>query len=393
MADLAPVPAPRSPFDGWRGWVVGIVVIGLLVAVAKPWGGEPRAVPAPSAAAVVAASPDASVAIPEPAEAVSQAFDLAAFGDLAPGPAWTLVTSHARTPLDLLARPIDGSGPVPSWSGDGGGEGIVAGPVIDLGTTDDLGALAIAHPDDVSLATVRLWRFATDGAGPRRVELDAVPSPWPVAHVEVLAHRDPAMAPDRVLAWEAGLYRLDLLIAPLGEVRSLMLSVRQGRATAAMPSDSRDDDGRAFQRSTLRLLPATANLWALGAYLSGWRRETSMPGCGVAQIWQATDPSDGCWPIPLGRTDAIGVNLLTDAVTSIDLHLVDPLPGPAGSLSQIAVDGRVGLAFVRAPDGGLDDGIYRLDVGTSAGERLTWYMEVGPIGRAVATYYEASISR
>ena len=393
MADLAPVPAPRSPFDGWRGWLVGIVVIGVLVAVAKPWGSEPRADPVPSAAGVVAASPDASVAVAEPADAVSQAFDLAAFGDLVPAPAWTLVTSHARTPLDLLALPIAGSGPVPSWSGDGGGEGIVAGPVIDLGTTDDLGALAIAHPDDVSLATVRLWRFATDGAAPRRVELDPVPSPWPVSHVEVLAHRDPAMAADRVLAWDAGLYRLDLLIAPIGEVRSLMLSVRQGRATAETPSDSGDDDGSPFQRSTLRLLPAAANLWALGGYLSGWRRETARSGCDVADIWLATDPRDGCWPVPLGQTDAIGVNLPSDAVTSIDLRIVDPLPGPAGSLSQIAVDGHVGLAFVRAPDGGLDDGIYRLDVGTSAGERLTWYLEVGPIGRAVATYYEASTSR
>jgi hypothetical protein len=392
MAALAPVPAPRSPFDGWRGWAVGIVVIGILVAVAKPWGGGPEGRPAPSAVAVSSADADGPMALPPPAAPAGQPFDLAALGDLAPGPAWTLVTSHARTPLEHLERPTGGPDPRPSV--ESVGEGIVAGPVIDLGTTDDLGALAIAHPSEVSLAAIRLWRFATDGDGPSRVELDPVPSPWPVGHVAVLAHRDAATGPDRVLAWEAGLYRLDLLIEPVGAVRSVMLSVRPGRTASGSPPDETVTDATTpFQRSTLRMLPAAANLWALGGYLSGWHRETARSGCAVADIWQATDPSDGCWPVPLGRTHAVGVNLATAAVTSIDLRLVDPLPGPAGSLSQIAVDGRAGLAFVRAPDGGLDDGIYRLDVGTSAGERLTWYLEVGPFGRAVASYYEASISR
>jgi hypothetical protein len=142
----------------------------------------------------------------------------------------------------------------------------------------------------------------------------------------------------------------------------------------------------------LRLLPRTANLWAVGGYLSGWYRDTAQPGCAVADIWQA-DARDGCWPVPLGPTDAVGVNLIGDAVTSIGLRLVDPLPGPAGITSQLDVDGQAGLAFVRAPAGGLADGIYRLDVGTSEGLRLIWYLEVGPIGRAVARFYERAASR
>ena len=113
----------------------------------------------------------------------------------------------------------------------------------------------------------------------------------------------------------------------------------------------------------------------------------------MAEIWQATDPRDGCWPVPLGPTDAVGVNLIDADVTSIGLRIVDPLPGPAGSTSQLDVDGQSGLALVRAPAGGLADGIYRLDVGTADGMGLTWYLEVGPIGRAVAQFYERSTSR
>jgi hypothetical protein len=111
----------------------------------------------------------------------------------------------------------------------------------------------------------------------------------------------------------------------------------------------------------------------------------------VSELWRAADPRDPCWPVPLGPTDAIGVNLDTP-VTRIDLALVDPLPGPAGAASRLSVDGRRGLAYVQAPDGGLADGIYRLDVATVGGP-LTWYLEVGPIGRAVAEYYASATSR
>jgi hypothetical protein len=146
-----------------------------------------------------------------------------------------------------------------------------------------------------------------------------------------------------------------------------------------------------FEPSALRLLPPAANLWALGSYLSGWRRMDAPAACRVAEIWRATDPGDPCWPVPLGPTAAVGVNLDT-TVTGIDLALVDPLPGPAGGMSQLEVGGRQGLAYVAAPAGGLGDGIYRLDVATLRGP-LTWYLEVGPIGRSVAEYYASATSR
>jgi hypothetical protein len=175
-----------------------------------------------------------------------------------------------------------------------------------------------------------------------------------------------------------------------------MLTVRAGAAGAGETEARGDEPSRStqsFQPSTLRMLPEAANLWSSGRILSGWHRETADATCRVAEIWRATDPDESCWPVPLGRTAAVGVNLPADVVTSIDLLGIDPLPGPVVAGSRLDVDGLAGRALVRAPLGGLPDGIYRLDVGLGSGTRLTWYLEVGPIGRAVAHYYEASASR
>jgi hypothetical protein len=397
MADLAPVPGQRSPFDGWRGWVVGVVVIGMLVAVAKPWGSDAEtAVASPSA-------PNASARVAqEPAPVPTTAgriFDPFLLGPTAPSAAWAILAPRGLTALDFLAAdPVASPSAGPAVDPSAPSPDVVAGPVVELGTTDDPGALAIAHPREVSLGAIRLWRFTPDGS-PARVDLDRLAAAWAAPHVAVLGHRRSDMEPDVVLGWDPGLYRLDLLIEPGDAVRSVMLVVRPGRdATSGEPGGAAaggDEPPRAssaFERGALRLLPRTANLWAVGGYLSGWNRDTALPGCGVAEIWQA-DPRDGCWPVPLGPTDAVGVNLIGDDVTSIGLRTVDPLPGPAGSTTRLDVDGQSGLAYVRAPAGGLTDGIYRLDVGTADGMQLTWYLEVGPIGRAVAQFYERSTSR
>jgi hypothetical protein len=398
MADLAPVPGQRSPFDGWRGWVVGVVVIGILVAVAKPWGSDADTTALASPSAPIASTRVAGDPTPRPT-AVGRIFDPFLLGPTAPKAAWAILTPRGLTALDFLtADPVATPSARPASAPAGPGPDVVAGPVVELGTTDDAGALAIAHPREVSLGTIRLWRFTPEGS-PTRVDLDALTAAWAAPHVAVLGHRRTDMEPDVILGWDPGLYRLDLLIEPADAVRSVMLVVREGRdgSSAGVSEPAAGDEpprgSSAFERGALRLLPRTANLWAVGGYLSGWYRHDSKPGCAVAEIWQATDPRDGCWPVPLGPTDAVGVNLIDDDVTSIGLRIVDPLPGPAGSASQLDVDGQSGLALVRAPAGGLADGIYRLDVGTADGRGLTWYLEVGPIGRAVAQFYERSASR
>lgn len=387
MAELRRVPGPRSPFDGWRGPAVGIVVIGIALAVAKPWGDAPPAA-RPDPTATLAPTPAPISRVP-----VGRILDPAAFGVEAPPAEWAILTAEKTIRLDFLDR-ADADPPVEPESDDEGSGPIVSGPVVELGTTDDVDAIVIAHPADRSITVIRAWQFV-DGGAPRRLELGRLASPWAVDHVEVVGRRRSEMGADRVLPWPPGLYRIDLLVEPFGRVRSIMADVAPGEDGMVATDDlePRVDD-TVFDRSMLRLLPDTANLWAAAGYLSGWRRPTSGPGCRIVEIWQATDPADACWPLPLGRTDAIGVNL-TDgrAVASIDLRAVDPLPGPTRVVAELDVDDRPGRALVRDPRGTLDDGIYRLDVATTDGEGLTWYVEVGPIGRAVATFYEASTSR
>lgn len=387
MAELSRVPAPRSPFGGWRGPLVSVVVIGVLAAVAKPWGASP----APDRA-VASATPDTTTP-PVLLEPIGRAYDPTRFGTVAPPADWAIVTASGTTSLAFLETPE--SGPAVSTI-DAPATPIVSGPVVDLGTTDDVDVALLTHPIATTLSAVRLWRFV-DGAAPRRVELDRrLEAPWPAGHIAVIAQRQSGMEDGRVLPWSAGLYRLDLLIEPEGRVRSVMLHVAPGSRDPAAHDGAIEPPrtGESFRPSTLDLLPDSANLWSAGGFLSGWRRETSHPGCRVAEIWRATDPADECWPVPLGRTNAVGVNLPGgEAVSAIELEGIDPLPGPIDLLAQTNVAGRAGLALVREPVGILPDGIYRLDVRTTRGDDLTWYLEVGPIGRAVASYYEASTSR
>jgi hypothetical protein len=391
MAELTRVPAPRSPFDGWRGRVVSLVVIGIAVAAIKPWGAAPSADLASPHPSTVSVAPPVVIA------PIGRIYDPSAFASDTPPDAWAIVTAANSTPLDF----IDRAGPATSAAPDSpdpataSGPPIVSGPVVDLGTTDDLTAFAIVHPRDTTLETIRIWQFR-DGASPRRVDVDDLPSPWPVDHVAVVARRLASMDAGRVLAWEPGLYRLDLLVEPEDVVRSVMLTVRAG-ASGSGGTASRDAEPtrttQSFRPSTLRMLPEAANLWSSGRILSGWRRDEADATCGVAEIWRATDPDGTCWPVPLGRTAAVGVNLQSEVVTSIRLLGIDPLPGPVDAEARLEVDGLPGRAMVRAPAGGLPDGIFRLDVGLEEGTTRTWYLEVGPIGRAVAQYYEASASR
>ena len=196
-------------------------------------------------------------------------------------------------------------------------------------------------------------------------------------------------AAGQVLAWQPGLYRLDLLIEPAGRIRIVMLSVgpagdRDLRAALGPGGVDRVADS-GFRTSILRRLPAAAHLWTVGEILTGWARPPIAGDCQVAQIWRARGPDAGCWPVPIGPTTALGVNLPAgQQITAITLTEVDPLPGPVALRSDLAVGGRPGLAALRIPDGTLPDGIYRLSVRVADGSDLHWYIEVGPEGRRAA---------
>ena len=224
----------------------------------------------------------------------------------------------------------------------------------------------------MALDTIRLWRF-DDRGRPERQDLARLAAPWTNVAAWAVGLRAPGAAADRVAAWQPGLYRLDLLIEPAGRIRMVMLSVRgDGDGDAARRGRrSGDTDPLPIDpvgSSILGRLPQAANLWTVGEILTGWARPPAAGDCRVVQIWRARGPEAGCWPVPIGPTSALGVNLPAgQEVATIELAQVDPLPGPVELASRIGVGGRPGVAALETPAGGLADGIYRMTVALVGG--------------------------
>ena len=371
MVELTRVPAPRSPFDGrWR-WFAGLLAAVLVAVIVKPWD-EPLA-PEP---VTPSAPPSARVAIVPSLPPTSRTYDPAKLGATPPEPAWELLAANRVTTIRFVGPggfdPIESPAPTP------GEDAIVAGPVIELGTTDELAELAINRPRGTDLGAVRLWRLE-DGSRPVRVPIVELGSPWPASNVRVFAARRPLMPAETVLAWQPGLYRLDLLIEPIDRIRILLLHVRPGPNQPTTPPPDPPPTPEVDIR-LLERLPPEATFWSYGTVLSGWSSQRLARGtCALAEIWRAVDYSDPCRAIPIGRPTAIGVNLGAGReIESVTLREVDPLPGPITLEAAVAVEGRAGLAIVRTGTDRLPDGIYRLDVRTVDGEQLGWYVEASP---------------
>ena len=376
MAGLTRVPAPGSPFDRKSAAFGGLLVVVIVALAIEPWGStRTPAEPTPSpyqarSSPIPAAQARASAA----ATRALRTYRPGAFGPAPTDPNWAIRTPQRVThvPSVGLADPVD----------------IASGPVVDLGSADSLDAIVISGPAGAGLDTIRLWRFDESGR-PERQDLARLASPWPDAAAWTVGLRAPGAPAGRVAAWQPGLYRLDLLVAPAGDIRMIMLAVRAGDEpegpVALAPSDPGPVADDAFRAALLRRLPPAANLWTVGDILTGWARPPAAGDCRVAQIWRAHGPEQGCWPVPIGPTTALGVNLPAgQRVARIELAQVDPLPGPLALTTQIGIGGRAGVAALETPANGLADGIYRMTVAVVGGAVEHWYVEVGPDGRQAA---------
>ena len=386
MAQLSRVPPPHSPFNGrWTG-LAAVAAATLIVAIVKPWGSAPPAPEANRATASPSPAPS-SVTARVVRAPVTRPYEPAVFGPTAPEPGWEVWAAAPLVRIPFSGPP--GSGP-PATSGTGTPDPaaaaptpLIGGPVIDLGSADELAVLGINAPASTAIVAVRLWRFA-DGGQPERVELTELAAPWPVEHFRVFGLRAPGLADGSVLAWQPGLYRLDLLVDPADRIRSLMLTVRPGTdgAEAEAAADAPEDSVEPLDPRLLARLPEQANLWAYGWLLTGWARPSADATCRVAELWRALEARDRCRPLPIGATSAIGVNLPDPlTVDSIRFVAVDPLPGAVDLESPAPLIGRGGLAMIEAPEHGFPDGIYRLDVRLAGGRVLHWYVEVSPGSR------------
>jgi hypothetical protein len=372
MAGLTRVPAPGSPFDR-RSAAFGSLLMVMIIALAvEPWGStRTPAEPTPSPyrpPSAIPATRSAGPALP------LRTYRPEAFGAAPADAAWAIRTPEQVTELPSVSLddPVD----------------IASGPVVDLGLADDLDVVVISGPPGAGLDTIRLWRFDERGQ-PERQDLARLVAPWPDAPAWTVALRSPGAPAGRVASWQPGLYRLDLLVEPAGQIRMVMLSVRgdaeRGGPVAVTPSDREPNGDARFQADLLERLPSAANLWTVGAILTGWARPPAAGDCRVAQLWQADGPEQGCWPVPIGPTSALGVNLPPgEQVATIELAQVDPLPGPLALRTQIGIDGHPGVAAIETPADGLADGIYRMTVAVVGGSVRHWYVEVGPDGRQAA---------
>jgi hypothetical protein len=370
MAGLTRVPAPGSPFEGRAAAFGGLLVVVILALAVEPWGSTrtpSRPTPSPYQARTTA------VPTTTGEETVLRTYRPEAFGPEPRGTDWSIHTA------DLIA-------PVPSV-GLADQADIASGPVVDLGAASDLDVIVISGPPDGALDTIRLWRLNGRGS-PERQDLARLSSPWSDSPAWTVGLRAPGAPAGRVAAWQPGLYRMDLLVEPAGRIRMVMLSVRSdggAGSVAVRPGDTDRVTADTFGASELRRLPAAATLWTVGEILTGWARPPAAGDCPVAQLWRARGPEAGCWPVPIGPTSALGVNLPTgQRVAAIELAQVDPLPGPIALETQIGVGGRPGVAALETPAGGLADGIYRMTVSVAGGADEHWYVEAGPNGRQVA---------
>ena len=369
MAGLTRVPAPGSPFDRRSAAFGGLLVVAIIALAIEPWGStRTPAEPTPSPYRAPSAIPASRAVGPAPA---LRAYRPEAFGPAPADAGWAIRTPDQVTavPSVALDDPVD----------------IASGPVVDLGQADELDVVVISGPAGAGLDAIRLWRF-DDLGQPERQDLARLAPPWPDAPAWTVALRSPGAPAGRVATWQPGLYRLDLLVEPAGQIRMVMLSVR-GEAerpgpVAFEPSDREPNGDARFHTALLRRLPSAANLWTVGTILTGWARPPASGTCRVAQLWQADGPEQGCWPVPIGPTSALGVNLPAgEQVATIELAQVDPLPGPLELRTRIGIDGHPGVAALETPADGLADGIYRMTVAMVGGAVSHWYVEVGPDGR------------
>lgn len=249
MSELRKVTGPSSPVYKQVGMIVGVVVVAMFIAIAKPWGSGTSSdvgsvVPVPSRSA----SPSPTVS-PAPLQ-----YDLRAFGIREPTPVWeiwsagSLASYSFAMRIDLAAHAT----PLPVPSGGGASpSGIAASamPVGPPGALDDsvpgdwptvpiaagntLELIGINRPLGFSVIVVDLVRVADDGT---ETSMHAIigSSPWP-DHFAVVGIGTDAK-PGTMQPWPAGHFRLVLRIDPGAIDRSVDIVVEP--TPQAAPSSS-----------------------------------------------------------------------------------------------------------------------------------------------------------
>ncbi len=244
MTELHRVRPPGRSFAGHERVAVVLVIGGVLLAIAKPWGSTAeRPIPTPSAAAIATAVPSGLSTTPDG----EFRFDPDMFGPFEPAPDWSIWPAGYFISVQYVTRAPGGRAvaspavPPPSADPTLPSPGVTSpnpgspspppptdpGPnwpaMIDVGPGDHLLWLGINTPRGWTVGDWALSRADPDGSLVD-VEVRRLPSKWD-DHFTVLSL--PAVAGSDGLAdWPAGDYRLELSVSPGDIMQTIRIVVR-----------------------------------------------------------------------------------------------------------------------------------------------------------------------
>ena len=222
--------------------VIVVVVLGLLIAIAKPWGNgigpSTASVPVPSAGPTATPAPSPSTP--------SGPYDFLAFGTNEPPPGWelwpagSLASYSYAMRIDMAATAVPAGEPAASGApasasptptetplGPPSAAGVPASwPTIRVPRGSILDLVGINEPLGYAVHVTGLTRIEDDGSATRIRALLGT-SPWP-DHFTTVGYA-PTATEDAMAPWPPGRYRLELTIDP-GSVRRTLEIVVEGPA-------------------------------------------------------------------------------------------------------------------------------------------------------------------
>jgi hypothetical protein len=247
MDDLTPVKGPASPFEGRSAKVIAVIVIGILVALIKPWGTATSVPLARASAAPTAVAATPRPGSPTPFDAFA-GYDHELFGIYEPEPRWELwpagylvsfgyairigSTSTETSPPQTApgasaspARPVATSATTPKPGADEPNWPAT----ITIANGNNLGLIGVNMPLGYRIASVAIVRVKADDSE-QSLDVAEAASQWP-SHFRVFGLAD-GTGGEVVANWPAGNYRLDLEFEPGAISRSIAIVV-----SAPSPAD------------------------------------------------------------------------------------------------------------------------------------------------------------
>lgn len=246
MTELRKVTGPPSRIDRniWR--LVAVVLVGIGIAMIKPWGNG-----SPSASTTGVARPTPTPAASASGSAIAvrnELSDFLTFGTREPPPGWelwpagNLASFYFAMRIDIAPKPAaepsaSARAPSPSPAEAAGlGSAIpVDWPTIRIPAGSTLDLVGVNHPVGYTVVLVSFVAVDADPGQPIHAVLAT--SPWP-DHFTIFGVASGAT--DTLGPWPTGHYRLTVRIDPDGATRVLEIVVEPSARPSPSPSPASD---------------------------------------------------------------------------------------------------------------------------------------------------------